>query len=77
MNVRQATIKRIRALCDERDVKIEDLVRHCGLDKSIANLISSGGEYDFTLDTMEMMCDYLGVNFAEFFCTDIFMGLNT
>ena len=75
MNVKQATVKRIELLCKERGIAYNELANQCGITPSTIYSILDPKRKDIRLSTIKMICDGLEITLGDFFCTELFNGL--
>ena len=75
MTVGEAVRQRIIQLCQERDISINKLSSISGVTQSTVNNIVSGRNNSATVSTIKKLCDGLGIAIDEFFCSDLFAGL--
>lgn len=63
------TIKRVYELADERDLTLFKLLQACNVSHStVKNCERRGGQ--LTVNTIERICDGLGISLAEFFSAE-------
>lgn len=63
------TIKRVYELADERDLTLFKLLQVCNVSHStVKNCERRGGQ--LTVNTIERICDGLGISLAEFFSAE-------
>ncbi len=75
MNIGEAVKERILELCRERDISINKLSNMSGVTQSTVNNIVSGRNNSATISTIKKLCDGLGITIEEFFCSELFRGL--
>ena len=75
MTIGEAVRKRILELCQQRDISVNKLSGMSGLTQSTVNNIVSGRNNSTTISTIKKICDGLGITIEEFFCSDLFRGL--
>ncbi len=75
MTVGEAVRKRILQLCEERGITVNKLSDMSGVTQSTVNNIVSGRNNSATVSTVQKLCDGLGITIIEFFCSDLFNGL--
>lgn len=71
----QAIQRRIRELCDERNITINKLSTICGITQSTLNNIFSHSSTKPTVSTIKKICDGLDMTLSEFFDTEYFNSL--
>ncbi|MGM9601468.1 MAG: helix-turn-helix domain-containing protein [Faecousia sp.] len=60
------TVKRVRELAEERNLTLFGLTQLCGFSRGVfSNCEKRDGQLN--LDTIERVCDVLGITLAEFF----------
>lgn len=60
------TVNRVKELADERNLTLYALAKKCGISHStLINTQARGGQ--LTIDTLERICQGLGITMAEFF----------
>lgn len=67
--------RRIRELCDERNITVNKLATICGITQSTINNILSRRTTKPTVSTIKKICDGLDITLSEFFDTDYFDSL--
>ena len=75
MNIGEAVKERILQLCREQNISINKLCSMSGVTQSTVNNIISGRNHSATISTIKKLCDGLGISIEEFFCSDLFRGL--
>lgn len=60
---------RIIQLCEEREISLNELALRSLLTQSTINNITSGRNKSVTVNTIEQICEGLGITLAEFFET--------
>lgn len=76
MNIGDAVRERILELCREHDLSINKLCTLSGVTQSTVNNIISGRNNSATISTVKKLCDGLGISIEEFFCSELFRGLD-
>ena len=71
----QAIQRRIRELCDERNITVNKLATICCITQSTINNILSRRTTKPTVSTIKKICDGLDITLSEFFDTDYFDSL--
>ena len=71
----QTIQRRIRELCDERNITINKLSTICGITQSTLNNIFSRSSTKPTVSTIKKICDGLDMTLSEFFDTEYFNSL--
>ena len=75
MNVKDAVVKRFRELCEERDIKINELASISGVTPSTAYSMMDESRRDVSIVTIKKFCDGLEITLGEFFSTPEFDSL--
>ena len=56
-NVKDAVVKRIRALCEEKNIKPNELAKRAGLTPSTVYSIFNENRHDVNISTIKILCD--------------------
>lgn len=75
MNVKDAVAKRFRELCEERNIKINELAGLSGVTPSTAYSMMDDKRRDVSIVTIKKFCDGLEITLGEFFSTPEFDAL--
>lgn len=75
MNVKDAVVKRFRELCEERNIKINELAGLSGVTPSTAYSMMDDKRRDVSIVTIKKFCDGLEITLGEFFSTPEFDSL--
>ena len=75
MDTSTAVRQRILELCAQREITVNRLATLSGVTQSTVNNIISGRNHSATISTIKKLCDGLGISIEEFFCSDLFRGL--
>ena len=75
MNAKDSAAKRFKELCDERNIKINELANISGVTPSTAYSMLDEKRRDISLLTIKKFCDGLGITLGEFFSTEDFDNL--
>lgn len=75
MTVGEAVRLRIIELCEQNGISINKLSGISGVTQSTVNNIVSGRNNSTTISTIKKLCDGLGITIEDFFCSDLFRGL--
>lgn len=75
MTLTDAIRKRICGLCAERGLSINKLASLCGITQSTLSNIFQREFAKPTVSTIKKVCDGLEISLGEFFCCEIFDGL--
>ena len=75
MNIGEAVRLRILQLCDEKEITVNRLCTISGVTQSTVNNIVSGRNNSTTISTIKKLCDGLNTEITDFFCSELFQGL--
>lgn len=75
MRIYEATTKRIRELCKERDITPNGLSYLSGISQSTIKSILNGESQNPGVATIKKICDGLNITIGEFFSTEEFDNL--
>ena len=75
MSVKDTVVKRFRDLCDERNIKINELANISGVTPSTAYSMMDDSRRDVSIVTIKKFCDGLNITLCEFFSTTDFDNL--
>lgn len=75
MSVKDAVAKRFKELCDERQMKINELANISGVTPSTAYSMMDDTRRDISIITIKKFCDGLDITLGEFFSTTEFDNL--
>lgn len=75
MSVKDAVAQRFRQLCEERNIKINELANVSGVTASTAYSMMDPKRRDVSIVTIKKFCDGLDISLGEFFSTPEFDGL--
>lgn len=75
MSVKDTVVKRFRDLCDERNIKINELANISGVTPSTAYSMMDDSRRDVSIVTIKKFCDGLNITLGEFFSTNDFDNL--
>lgn len=75
MNVKDIVAKRFLELCDERNIKINELANRSGVTPSTAYSMMDKSRRDISIITIKKFCDGLDITLGEFFSTEDFDNL--
>ncbi len=75
MSVKDAVSERFRALCKERNMKINELANLSGVTPSTAYSMMDETRRDVSIVTIKKFCDGLDITLGEFFSTPEFDNL--
>lgn len=72
MSVKDIVAKRFQELCDERQIKINELANRSGVTPSTAYSMMDKTRRDISIITIKKFCDGLDITLGEFFSTHEF-----
>ena len=72
MSVKDAVAKRFQELCNERNIKINELANLSGVTPSTAYSMMDKSRRDVSIVTIKKFCDGLEITLGEFFSTPEF-----
>lgn len=75
MSVKDTVVKRFRDLCDERNIKINELANISGVTPSTAYSMMDDSRRDVSIVTIKKFCDGLDITLGDFFSTPDFDNL--
>jgi len=75
MSVKDAVTKRFENLCNERNIKINELANISGVTPSTAYSMMDKNRRDISIITIKKFCDGLNITLGEFFSTPEFDNL--
>ncbi len=75
MSVKDVVAKRMKELCDERNIKLNELANISGVTPSTAYSMMDTRRRDVSIITIKKFCDGLEITLGEFFSTPEFDGL--
>ena len=75
MSVKDMVVSRFRELCDERNIKINELAYRSGVTPSTAYSMMDPNRRDISIVTIKKFCDGLDITLGEFFSTNEFDNL--
>jgi len=75
MRIYEATVKRIRELCKERNITPNGLSYLSGISQSTIKSILNGESQNPGVATIKKICDGLNITIGEFFSTEEFDNL--
>lgn len=75
MNVKDVVTERFKNLCDERNIKINELANISGVTPSTAYSMMDANRRDISITTIKKFCDGLEITLGEFFSTPEFDNL--
>ncbi len=72
MSVKDVVTKRFKTICNERNIKINELANLSGVTPSTAYSMMSESRRDVSIITIKKFCDGLEITLGEFFSSDDF-----
>ena len=72
MSVKDVVTKRFKTICNERNIKINELANLSGVTPSTAYSMMSENRRDVSIITIKKFCDGLEITLGEFFSSDEF-----
>ena len=72
MDIKDAVTNRFLQLCNERNIKINELATLSGVTPSTAYSMMDKSRRDISIKTIKKFCDGLEITLGEFFSTDEF-----
>lgn len=75
MDVKDIVVKRFLKLCEERNIKINELANLSGVTPSTAYSMIDDTRRDVSIRTIKKFCDGLEITLGEFFSTEEFDSL--
>ena len=75
MSVKDMVVSRFRELCNERNIKINELAYRSGVTPSTAYSMMDPNRRDISIVTIKKFCDGLDITLGEFFSTNEFDNL--
>lgn len=75
MTLTNAIQKRIKELCEEREITLNKLSMICGITQSTLENVYLRPNTKTTVSTIKKICDGLGITLSEFFDAEYFNSL--
>ena len=75
MSVKDVVAQRFKNLCEERNIKINELANISGVTPSTAYSMMDADRRDISITTIKKFCDGLEITLGEFFSTPEFDNL--
>ena len=75
LSVKDIVVKRFKELCEERNIKINELANLSGVTPSTAYSMMGEKRHDISIITIKKFCDGLDITLGEFFSTEDFDNL--
>ncbi|MBE6680918.1 MAG: helix-turn-helix transcriptional regulator [Ruminococcaceae bacterium] len=75
MDIKDAVVNRFTQLCEERNIKINELANISGVTPSTAYSMMDKSRREISIRTIKKFCDGLEITLGEFFSTPEFDNL--
>lgn len=75
MSVKDAVVNRFIEICNEKNIKINELANISGVTPSTAYSMLDKNRRDISIITIKKFCDGLDITLGEFFSTEEFNNL--
>ena len=75
MSVKDVVAERFKKLCEERNIKLNELANISGVTPSTAYSMMDADRRDISITTIKKFCDGLEITLGEFFSTPEFDNL--
>ena len=72
MGIKAAVVKRFQSICNERNIRINELANISGVTPSTAYSMFDASRHDVSIITIKKFCDGLDISLKEFFDSDEF-----
>ena len=76
VSVKDACVKRIKALCEEKNIRPNELTNRSGLTPSTVYSIFDEKRKDINISTIKILCDGFDMELGEFFSSEEFENLD-
>ena len=76
MNAKEAVVARIKTLCDEKNIRINELANISGMTPSTIYSMTDERRRDVSILTVKKICDGLEITLKEFFNDPLFESLD-
>lgn len=76
MNVKKAVVARFTRICQERNIRINELANRSGVTPSTAYSMFDESRHDVSIVTIKKFCDGLDISLKEFFDSEEFDNLD-
>lgn len=76
ISVKDAVVERFQNLCNERNIKINELANRSGVTPSTAYSMMDKTRRDISIVTIKKFCDGLEISLREFFSSSEFDNLD-
>lgn len=74
-NVKRAVVQRFKEICNERNIKPNELANLSGVTPSTVYSLFSEERRNVSITTIKILCDGLDITLGQFFGTDLFDDL--
>lgn len=75
MLIKDAIVMRLQNICNERNIKYNELATHSGVTPSTVYSLMDEKRRDLSVITLKKLCDGLDMTMIDFFDDDIFRTL--
>lgn len=75
MTVKDAVVQRFQQICNQKDIKTNELANLAGVTPSTVYSMMDGNRRDLSIITIKKLCDGLDMTLGEFFSTPEFDAL--
>lgn len=75
MGIKEAVVERFLSICNERNIKPNELANISGVTPSTVYSMLDNKRQNISITTIKKLCDGLDMTLAEFFDTDEFNNL--
>lgn len=75
MLIKEAIVERFRGICEERNIKLNELATLSGVTPSTVYSMMDARRKDLSVITVKKLCDGLDMSITEFFAHPIFEAL--
>jgi len=75
MEIKDAVALRFMQICDDRNIKLNELATLSGVTPSTAYSMVDASRHDISIRTIKRFCDGLDISLAFFFSSEIFDNL--
>lgn len=75
MRIKEAIVKRFQQLCDDRDIKYNELATLSGVTPSTVYSMMDDSRQDISVLTVKKLCDGLDISTTTFYNSPIFEDL--
>lgn len=75
MSVKDVVVERFKELCNERNIKLNELATLSGVTPSTVYSMMDNSRRDVSITVIKKLCDGLEITLGEFFCAECFDSL--